>query len=141
MNRPVKHPIPGVGVVILRTGANGVEVLLVRRAKPPRENTWSIPGGKQEWGETLQDAARREVMEETGLTVEILGLVDVLDLIASPDMHYSLIDFAARPVGGTLRAGSDAADARWVPVADLGDYALWSETDRIITLAVRKFSP
>jgi ADP-ribose pyrophosphatase YjhB (NUDIX family) len=113
------------------------EVVLIRRGKAPRESQWSIPGGHVEWGESVRDALLREVREETGLSVEIAGLVDVVDLLAPDDAgdiarHYVLIDFAAWLSGGELRAGSDAIEARWVPYTQLADYPLWSETRRII---------
>ena len=75
------RPIAGVGVVVL--GAKGV--LLVKRAKPPRQGQWSLPGGAQKLGETVFEAARRETLEETGLEIEVLGLIDVVDSIASDD--------------------------------------------------------
>jgi 8-oxo-dGTP diphosphatase len=129
-----RSPVLGVGAVIWN---DKHEIVLIRRGKAPRQDQWSIPGGHLEWGESLHDAIVREVLEETGLAVEIAGLIDTVDLIARDESgevtrHYVLIDFAARVVSGELRAGSDAADARWVPLSALDDYALWSETRRII---------
>jgi 8-oxo-dGTP diphosphatase len=129
----------GVGAVIWNATR---EVVLIRRGKAPRENQWSIPGGHIEWGESVRDALVREVHEETGLSVEIAGLIDVVDLLTRDDAgnvtrHYVLIDFAARLTGGDLCAGSDAAEARWVPYAQLANYALWSETRRIIDASLR----
>ena len=129
-----RSPVVGVGAVIWN---DKDEVVLIRRGKEPRRDQWSIPGGHLEWGESLHDAIIREAHEETGLTVEIAGLIDTVDLIVqapSGDVtrHYVLIDFAARVTGGALRAGSDAAEARWVPYRALDEYPLWSETRRII---------
>ena len=127
------RPVVGVGVVVFKGG----DVLLIQRGRPPRVGQWSLPGGAQELGETVFEAARREVMEETGVEVDILGLVDVVDSI-QPDgdarilFHYTLVDVVAEWRSGEPRAGDDAAAARWVPLADLGDYRLWSETVRII---------
>ena len=111
--------------------------MLIRRGKEPRKDQWSIPGGHLEWGESLHEALLREVHEETGLSVELVGLIDTVDLITQDGSgnvtrHYVLIDFAVRAIGGDLRAGSDAADARWVPFSQIDDYPLWSETRRII---------
>ena len=111
--------------------------MLIRRGKEPRKDQWSIPGGHLEWGESLHEALLREVHEETGLSVELVGLIDTVDLITEDGSgnvtrHYVLIDFAVRAIGGDLRAGSDAAEARWVPFSQIDDYPLWSETRRII---------
>jgi 8-oxo-dGTP diphosphatase len=127
-------PILGVGAVIWN---DRQEIVLIRRGKAPRRDQWSIPGGHLEWGESLHDAILREVLEETGLTVAIAGLIDTVDLITRDQKgeatrHYVLIDFATRLVAGELSAGSDAAEARWVPVSALNDYPMWSETRRII---------
>ena len=111
--------------------------MLIRRGKEPRKDQWSIPGGHLEWGESLHDALLREVHEETGLTVELIGLIDAVDLITQDGSgnvtrHYVLIDFAVRAIAGDLRAGSDAAEAHWVPFSQIDEYPLWSETRRII---------
>ena len=128
-----ERPIVGVGVVVFRGG----DVLLIKRAKPPVSDRWSIPGGAQEIGETVREAARREVAEETGVEIEIVGLVDVVDGITrDPDgrarYHYTLVDFAARWLSGEARAASDAAAVRWVRRDALPGIALWDETRRII---------
>ena len=132
-------PIVGVGAVIWNKHD---EVVLIRRGQAPRLGEWSIPGGKLEWGERVTEGLAREVREETGLTVEIGGLIDVVDSVLRDEAgvvtrHYVLIDFWARYVGGELVAGSDAAEARWVPYAALGEYPLWTETRRIIETAAR----
>ena len=134
---PPSHPRPGVGVVILRERAGETEVLLIRRGQPPRKGEWSIPGGRQEFGETVRETAVREVHEETGVTIGDLTLIDVIDgfnrdaggrIIA----HWTLIDFCADWVEGDARAGDDALDVRWVPLSELHGYALWPETVRVI---------
>jgi mutator protein MutT len=132
-------PIVGVGAVIW----NGHdEVVLIRRSQEPRRGQWSIPGGTLEWGESVRDAILREVREETGLTVQVAGLIDVVDLVMRDTgglvvRHYVLVDFSAHHVAGELCAGSDAAEARWVPFAALNEYSLWAETYRIIETARR----
>ena len=136
---PPASPIIGVGAVILNERG---EVVLIRRGKQPRRGEWSIPGGRLEWGETVHEALIREVLEETGLNVEIGGLIDIVDAVTrnaagEVTRHYVLVDFVTRPLGGELCAASDAAEARWVPFADLSEYALWAETRRIIETALR----
>src|SRR5258706_12891345 len=107
-------PQIGVGAVIWR----GDTLLLIRRGKPPLAGEWSIPGGRQEPGETVAQALLREVHEETGLTIEILGLIDVVDAIMRDSAgqltrHYTLIDFSARWSAGTARPGDDAEAVAW----------------------------
>jgi len=123
MNREYPlRPIVGVGAIVF----SGKTVLMIQRSRSPSAGNWSIPGGALELGETLEEACMREVLEETSLTVKIVSRYTVLDRITRDDWnrvqyHYVLIDFVCRPVGGTLQAGSDAAEARWVPLKDLGD--------------------
>ena len=138
-----ERPVVGVGVVVVRPNGSGQEVLLIRRGKAPRAGQWSLPGGRQELGERLSAAAAREVREETGLTVEIAGLLDVVDSINHDDngglrYHYSLIDFLGLWRGGEPVAASDAAAVRWVAPGDLEGYDLWAETRRIIALALER---
>src|SRR5581483_8783659 len=107
-------PLIGVGAIILE----GDRVLLVKRAHPPIQGQWSIPGGVLEVGEMVREAAVREAREETGLIVEpgeLLGVYDRIlrDAERRVQYHYVLIDFLCRPVGGELLAASDAAEVRW----------------------------
>ena len=130
------RPLVGIGAVLLRPGA----VLLVRRARAPNIGQWSIPGGAQELGETAEAAARRELLEETGLGVGALQLVTHVDSIhrdadGRVQFHYTLLDFAGRWTGGEPAAGSDASDARFVPFGALDAMSLWGETIRVIGLA------
>lgn len=113
-------PVAGIGGVVIRDG----EVLLVRRAYPPRAGEWSLPGGRLELGESLVEGVRREILEETGIAVEVGPLVEVFDRVhrdaaGRVRYHFVIVDFLCRPVGGTLRAGDDAADARWVARAEV----------------------
>jgi 8-oxo-dGTP diphosphatase len=128
-------PLPAVGIVCFDDAGR---VLLIRRGNPPRMGDWSIPGGKLEWGETLVDAALRELQEETGIHAEILGLIDVMDGIFSSrttgvvHSHYVLVDYVAAYRAGDLLAGDDAAEARFVSLDQLADYRLWSSTIEVI---------
>jgi len=141
MNREYPtRPIVGIGIVVLRPTASIPEVLLVRRAKPPNIGSWSLPGGAQELGETAEHAARRELEEETGLAVGALHLAANVDSIhRDPDgrvrYHYTIIDFAARWDGGTVRPGGDASEVTWGALDNLENFALWSEAHRVIAIA------
>ena len=133
------RPVPAVGVVCLR----GEAVLLIRRGSPPLLGAWSLPGGRIEWGERAADAALRELAEETGVEAELLGLVEVADGLFGegprPDRHYVLVDYAARWRSGEPRAGDDAAEAAFHPLATIEALGMWSETVRVIRLAVERF--
>ena len=119
------RPIVGVGAVII----DKRRVLLIKRGSPPLMGEWSLPGGVVELGETLRAAAEREAMEETGLLVKAGEVIEVLDRIvpdkaSAPQYHYVLIDFLCIVHGGELRAGGDAADARWAGEDELAEYKL-----------------
>jgi len=119
------RPIVGVGVLIEEDG----RYLLVKRAAEPDAGLWSIPGGLIDVGEKAADAAVREALEETGLTVEILNRVDVVDkIVRDPDggvrYHFVIIDFNVRPLGGKMRAMDDALDAVWVKPEEFTEYEL-----------------
>lgn len=133
MSTTLPAPVPAVGVVCLR----GEEVLLIRRGRPPRQGEWSLPGGRIEPGERAIVAALRELREETGVEAEITGLLDVVDgLFPEAGRHFVLIDYAARWLSGEPVAGDDALEARFVPLDQADALLDWSETRRIIALAV-----
>ncbi len=133
-------PQVGVGVVVLNKQN---DVLLIRRGQEPNKGLWTIPGGRQEAGETLAETAHREILEETGITITNLTLVDVVDLIRRDShgnltRHYTLIDYGARYVAGTPLPGGDADALKWVPAEEISDHVEWSETIRIVKEAVTK---
>jgi 8-oxo-dGTP diphosphatase len=115
----------GVGVLIERDG----KYLLIKRAAEPDKGMWSVPGGLVEVGERVKDAAVREAVEETGLSIEIverLGVVDkiVKDHVGRVLYHFIIVQFLARFLAGEARAMDDALDARWVALSDLPSYEL-----------------
>ncbi|MFA1544932.1 NUDIX hydrolase [Actinomadura chokoriensis] len=103
---------------IVRDGAG--RLLLVRRGRPPGEGLWSIPGGRVESGEDDPAAVARELKEETGLDVRVGGHVGTVDRPGPDGVVYEIHDYTATVTGGTLRAGDDASDVRWVRPDDLG---------------------
>ena len=99
-------------------------VLLVKRGKAPSEGKWAIPGGSVELGETLQEAAEREIREETGIRIRALKPVYTFDFIERDKLedirfHYVIVDLEADYIGGRLKPGDDAASAGWIPFAEL----------------------
>jgi len=119
------QPIVGAGAVVLDGGA----VLLVRRGGEPLAGQWSLPGGRLELGETVEQAIVREVREETSLNVEPLEFLGVYDLIdrdaaGAVRYHYVLVDWICTVSGGELRAGDDATEVCWARRSDLQQYAL-----------------
>lgn len=132
------RPLIGLGGIIFK----GDDVLMIRRAKPPRQGQWAIPGGRQERGETVHAGTIREVMEETGVDCQIGGLVDVVDSIGRDDdgtilWHYTLVDFWGEWIAGDPVGGSDALEAAWFSPADFARVDLWPETLRVIETARR----
>lgn len=118
------------------------QVLLIRRGTPPRVGEWSLPGGGQELGETVEACGRRELEEETGCQAGPFTLIDVIDAIRHDaagrvQFHYTLVDFVAPWRAGTPRAGGDCTAAQWVALDRLGEYGLWTRTSDIITRAAR----
>jgi ADP-ribose pyrophosphatase YjhB (NUDIX family) len=140
MNREFpEHPLIGVGSIIIK----GNQVVLVKRAHPPIQGQWSIPGGVLEVGEMLREAAIREAREETGLVVEPGELLGVFDrILRDPEnrvqYHYVLIDFLCRTVGGELSADSDAAEVRWFTRKELPTLNLAEDTLEVIQKGFEK---
>jgi 8-oxo-dGTP diphosphatase len=132
-------PLVGVGAIIIESD----RVLLVKRAHPPIQGQWSIPGGVLEVGELVREAAVREAREETGLVVEPAELLGVYDrILRDPEQrvqyHYVLIDFLCRAVGGELLAASDASEVQWFQRAELAALKLAEDTQEVISKGFQK---
>jgi ADP-ribose pyrophosphatase YjhB (NUDIX family) len=130
------QPLVGVGAVIFR----GQEVLLVLRGQEPARGVWSLPGGLVELGETLEEALARELAEEVGISVQILGVTAVLTRIyrdpqGGVPYHYVLVDFLCDYGDGELRPASDITAARFTPLAELDGFDLPEFTARVIKRA------
>ena len=115
-------------------------VLLVKRGRPPLQGEWSIPGGAMETGETLLEGLRREMQEETGLRVEPVEVLEVLDrIVRDADgrarYHYVLIDYLCTVREALACAASDAAECQWVAREELAHYRLTPETQRVVEKA------
>ena len=142
MRKFPNRPVAGVGAVIFDQG----RVLLVKRGHAPLKGEWSLPGGAVELGETLEAAVAREVLEETGLVVDVGPVVEVVDRVhrdadGRVEYHYIVIDYLchandAADVG--LAAASDADDVQWVAIADLAALRVQSAAIAVIHKALRE---
>ena len=135
------RPIVGVGAVIVDQG----RVLLSRRGSPPLQGQWSLPGGVVELGETLRTAVERESLEETGLIVEALEVLEVFDRIipgsdGRTQFHYVLVDFLCSVKGGDLRAGDDVSEVAWAREEELGTFKLEKPALQVIAKAFQRQS-
>jgi len=130
------RPLVGVGGVVIRNG----RALLIRRASPPLQDQWSIPGGLLEVGETLREGVRRELLEETAIEVRVLELVEVferigLDAGGKAKHHFVVLDYLCEALRGEACAGSDAAEVAWAAPDELAKYSLGEATTQVILRA------
>jgi 8-oxo-dGTP diphosphatase len=127
-------PVLGVGGVVFSPAG---QVLLILRKCPPNAGTWTIPGGKVEFGETLSHAVMREMFEETGLVVEPATLIEFVELIGR-EYHFVVADFLCHcdPDASLCRAGDDAAEIRWVPVEELGALGTTEQVQKVVFRAL-----
>jgi 8-oxo-dGTP diphosphatase len=138
------HPVVGVGGVVI----NNDRALLIRRGSEPLRGQWSIPGGTLELGETLQQGVARELLEETGLQVKVLDLIEVFDRIFTdpdsldeglrpkgPRFHFVIVDYLCEHLSGEARAGSDVTDVAYATENELADYHLTATATRVLRAA------
>ena len=126
-------PVVAVAAAVLA----GDRLLLVQRANEPGRGKWSLPGGVVRLGERLREAVVREVLEETGILVEVLDVLDVVEVIKRDEegrirFHYVIVDYLARPVSGQLRPASDALEARWVRLDDVPKMGITKALRRLL---------
>lgn len=125
-----------MGAIIFDAG----NVLLVERAGEPLKGFWSLPGGLLETGEKLEEAVKREVLEETGLQIEVLSRFDIFERImrdanGAAEYHYVLVDYLAKVAGGTMNPSSDVSRVEWIPCTDLKQYKVTTGTIEAIERA------
>jgi 8-oxo-dGTP diphosphatase len=137
------RPVVGVGGVIIDKG----RALLIRRGSEPLRGEWSIPGGTLELGETLAEGVARELLEETGLVVRVLGQIEVFERIYTeksggagkkkkrPRFHYVIVDYFCERVSGEPRAGSDVTDVAYAREDELHKFHLTETALRILRKA------
>jgi ADP-ribose pyrophosphatase YjhB (NUDIX family) len=134
-----RYPLVGVGAIMLRRD----RILMAQRGKEPLKGWWSLPGGALETGESLADAVRREVREETGLEIRPLGVLEIFERImrdssGAAEYHYVLIDYVCHITGGELRPGDDVCAVDWVRRGDLPKLQITEGTLAVIEKAFRK---
>ena len=131
------RPVVGVGVVVWRDD----KVLLIRRGNPPRADEWGLPGGMQHLGETIMEAAAREVREETGLKVSPMGVITAIDSVSRDasgkiEYHFTIIDVAAESRTGKAKAGDDATETCWATLEEVEKLCVWPEVPRVVRLSL-----
>jgi 8-oxo-dGTP diphosphatase len=138
-----ERPVVGVGGVVIDDG----RTLLIRRGSEPLRGQWSIPGGTLELGESLEEGVARELLEETGLEVRVLDLIEVFDRIFTepdaggggtpqrPKFHYVIVDYLCERISGEPRAGSDVTDVAFATEEELARFQLTTTAIRVLRKA------
>jgi ADP-ribose pyrophosphatase YjhB (NUDIX family) len=134
--------VVGVGAVVVRDG----KALIIKRAHEPRKGEWSLPGGLVELGESLRDAARREIMEETGLDVEVGPVIETFDRVHRDDegrirYHFVIVDFVCWVADGDATAGSDAEAVAWVTAEEIAAYGVNAHAAAVIVKGLTSYNP
>jgi ADP-ribose pyrophosphatase YjhB (NUDIX family) len=131
------RPVVGIGVVVWRED----KVLLIKRGHAPRAGEWGLPGGMQMLGETIMEAAVREVREETGLDIAPFGVITALDAVIKDtkgkiEYHYTIIDVVAESREGVAKAQDDATEVRWASLPEVDQLCKWKEVSRVVRLSL-----
>jgi len=138
----MSRPAVGVGAIIFRYAEDEheLEILLIRRGKPPGMDGWTVPGGAVELGETLAEAVKRETDEEVMVSIDVGPLVEAVNIIGrceqGVEYHFVVLDYLCWYRHGEARAATDAAAARWVRVSELGGVNLVGQTRAVIDSAL-----
>ena len=132
----------GVGAVVVRGG----RALIIKRAHEPRKGEWSLPGGLLELGESLQQAIRREIKEETTLDVVVGPIIETFDRVHRDDQgriryHFVIVDFVCWPKGGEAMPASDADGVAWVSFKEIDDYAVNAHAKAVIEKGLSYHQP
>ena len=133
-----EHPVVGVGAVIVRDG----RALIVKRAHEPRKGEWSLPGGLLELGESLVDAVKREIKEETNLDIEVGPVIETFDRVhrdaaGKIRYHFVIVDYVCWPITGDASPGSDAEAVAWVTASDIDSYNVNAHAKGVIEKGLR----
>lgn len=137
-----ERPVPAVSALVFRDGS----VLLVKRRDEPNQGRWSPPGGSVELGETVEEAAARETLEETGVTVRPIRVVDVREFLDRDGdgrirWHYVLMSVLCEYVSGDPFPATDADNAKFIPLKELGEYEVTATAQETLERASRMRSP
>lgn len=132
------RPIVGAGMLVIEGG----KVLLIKRGNEPNKGLWSIPGGMIRLGESPEEAAIRELKEETGFDAIIENLLGVFNVVIRDNYgkikyHYVVIDYLGKVIGGTLRPGSDVMDAKWFNIEEVSKINTSITVNKAINLAIK----
>lgn len=137
------RPVVGIGGVVIEQG----RALLIRRGSEPLRGQWSIPGGYLELGESLKQGVARELLEETGLEVRVLDLIEVFDRVyrdpvdpnsqtrLGPKFHFVIVDYLCEKISGEARAGSDVTHVAYASELELSQYQLTSTATGVLKKA------
>lgn len=132
-------PQIAVGAVVIDDSApEDRRILLVRRAMPPMAGRWSLPGGKLEFGESIESAVQREILEESGLRVLVGPLIEIVEII-DPPYHYVILDYVCRRIGGELHPGDDASDVAFIRPNDCAKYDVTAAVARVVQKSLDSF--